>query len=133
VTQLATCSYAAYREAMGAGVRITLGVPRQLPPGRFRWPYLSEAAPKPWYFRAAAAKFDRYYLAQLDRFANDIETKLGWIAERYPGPIVALCFERKVQPGECHRLLFGRWLEQRLGIEVPELDPAIKSGQAARR
>jgi hypothetical protein len=108
---------------MGAPVRITLGVPRQLPPGRWRWPFLSEAAPKPWYFRAGPEKFGRYYLAQLERFADDITRKLGWLAERYPGqPIVACCFERRVTEGDCHRLLFGRWLQDRLGQEVRELD-----------
>jgi hypothetical protein len=124
VATIATCSYGAYDPRMGAGVRITLGVPRQLPPGRFRWPFLSEAAPKPWYFRSAPEKFDRMYRAQLERFADDIETKLGWLAGRYPGQaLVACCFERRVSEGDCHRLLLGRWLQDRLGQEVRELDP----------
>src|SRR5262249_26500231 len=122
--QLATCSYSAYRPGMGAPVRITLGVPRQLPPGRWRWPYLAEAAPRGWYFRAAPEQFDACYASQLNRFAADIETKPAWLAERYPGqPLVACCFERRVSEGDCHRLAFGRWLQDRLGIEVPELDP----------
>jgi hypothetical protein len=124
VTAIATCSYAAYHPAMGAPVRITLGVPRQLPPGRWRWPFLSEAAPKPWYFRSAPEKFDRCYRDQLARFADDIETKLTWLAARYPGQaLVCLCYERRVSEGDCHRLLFSRWLQDRLGQEVPELDP----------
>jgi hypothetical protein len=107
---------------MGTGVRITLGVPRQLPPGRFRWPFLAELAPRPWYYRAAPEKFDRYYRAQLDRFAEDILTKITWLTEAF-GPVTLCCFERKVQPGECHRLIAAEWLQNRLGIEVPELDP----------
>jgi hypothetical protein len=122
--KIATCSYGAHRPAMGAGVRITLGVPHQLPPGRFRWPFVSELAPRPWYFRAGPEKFASCYLSQLARFADDIEIKLGWLAERYPGQaLIACCFERRVSEGECHRLLFSRWLQDRLGIDVPELDP----------
>jgi hypothetical protein len=95
---LATCSFAAYQPRMGTGVRIALGVPRQLPPGRWHWPFVAELAPRPWYFRAAAEKFDRHYLAQLDRLADDIETKLGWLAERY-GPLVLCCFRVQGQRG----------------------------------
>jgi hypothetical protein len=127
VTSLATCSFGAYHPRMGAGVRVTLGVPRFPPPpmpGRFRWPYLAEAAPRGWYFRASPQKFERCYLSQLNHFAGDIEMKLGWLAERFPdSPLIACCFERRVSEGECHRLLFGRWLQDRLGTEVPELDP----------
>jgi hypothetical protein len=133
MTTLATCSFGAYRPTMGIGVRITLGAPRTLPPGRWRWPYLAELAPRPWYFRAAPEKFGRMYLAQLERFADDILTKLGWLTAEY-GPCTLLCFERRVSgPTDCHRRAAAGWLQDRLGIEIPELDPATKSGQAARR
>jgi hypothetical protein len=120
-----TCSYAAWRPEMGQPVRITLGLPRwPHPPGRERWPFLAEAAPAGWYFRSAPEKFARCYVAQLDRLAGDIETKLGWLAERYPGQaLFACCFERRVSEGDCHRLLLSRWLHDRLGLDVPELDP----------
>jgi hypothetical protein len=111
---------------MGAGVRITLGVPRQLPPGRWRWPHLAEAAPKPWYFRAGPERFTAAYLAQLNRFADDIDRKLAWLADAYPDqPITLLCFDRRVGDGGtfCHRLLFSRWWTERTGQPVPELDP----------
>ncbi len=121
---LATSSYAAWQPEDGTPVRITLGLPRwPRPPGRERWIYVSEVAPRPWYFRAAPEKFDRMYLSQLDRLAADIETKLAWLAERFDGPLVLCCFERKVRPGDCHRLLFSRWWTERTGQPVPELDP----------
>jgi hypothetical protein len=109
---------------MGAPVRITLGIPRQLPPGRFRWPFLSEAAPKPWYFRSAPEKFDRMYRAQLARFADDIDIKLTWLADRYPGQaLVCLCYERRARgPADCHRRIFADWWTERTGDPVPELD-----------
>jgi hypothetical protein len=123
---LATCSFAAYTERMGAGVRITLGVPRWPPPpgGRMRWPYLAEASPRGWYYKAAPEKFTACYLSQLHRFAADIDRKLIWLADRYPGQtLIACCFERRVGPHDCHRLDFGRWYEERTGQPVPELDP----------
>ncbi len=128
---LATCSYSAWRAGYGQPIRVTLGKPRwPEPTGRAQWVYFSELAPKPWYWRSA--RFDTYYRRQLDRFAEDIEMKVAWLAERF-GPITLLCYERRVLPGECHRLIAGEWISKRLGIEVPELDPATKSGQAARR
>jgi len=122
--QLATCSFAAYQPRMGTGVRITLGVPWKLPPGRWHWPYLAELAPRPWYFRAAPEKFDTCYLAQLDKLAEDIDLKLTWLAQRYPGQtLIALCYERRVRgPQDCHRRLWADWHEARTGQHVPELD-----------
>jgi hypothetical protein len=120
---ISTCSFAAYQPGMGAGVRITLGVPRQLPPGRWRWPYLAELAPRSHYFRAGPEKFAARYVAQLDRLADDIETKLGWLAERYDGPLVLCCFERRVSgPNDCHRRRWADWWTERTGQPVPELD-----------
>lgn len=132
---LATCSYAGWRPEHGTPVRITLGQPRwPSPPGRERWPFLAELAPRGWYFRAGPEKFAACYLSQLNRFAADIETKLGWLAERYDGPITLCCFERRVQPGDCHRLLAAEWLRDRLGLDVPELDPRPRShGRADQR
>jgi hypothetical protein len=128
---LATCSFAAYEPRMGMGVRITLSPPQWPPPpgGRARWIYLAELAPRGWYFRSA--RFDQHYIRQLNRFAADIERKLGWLAEAF-GPVTLCCYERRVLPGECHRLIAAEFVSNLLGIEVPELDPAIKSGQAAR-
>lgn len=130
---ITTGSYAGWRPEHGTPVRVTLGIPRwPRPPGRERWIYLAELAPRPWYFRAAPEKFDRYYLAQLDRLAADIETKLGWLAERFEA-VSMLCYERRITgPSSCHRRLWADWHEARTGQHVPELDPAIKSGQAAR-
>ena len=108
---------------MPVPVRITLG--QQVwwtPPGRARWLFLAELAPRRSYFRADAATFDREYLAQLERHAGDIEAKLGWLTGAY-GDICLCCFERRVRgPADCHRRLFAGWWEQRTGEVVPELD-----------
>jgi hypothetical protein len=120
---ISTGSYAGWRPEHGTPVRITLGIPRwPRPPGRERWIYLAELAPRPWYFRAAPEKFDRMFRAQMDRLAADIVEKLTWITGKY-GPCSLLCYERRVRgPQDCHRRAAARWLEDRLGIEVPELD-----------
>lgn len=123
--QLATCSYAGRREHMGTPVRITLGQPRwPRPPGRERWPFLAELSPRPAYFRRSRETFTAAYLAQLDRLADDIERKFGWLADRFDGPAVLCCFERGPLTDDnwCHRRLAAAWLSDRLGIEIPELD-----------
>lgn len=122
---ITTGSYAGWRPEHGTPVRITLGQPRwPRPPGRERWIYLAELAPRPGYFRAAPEKFDRMFRAQMDRLAADILAKLTWITDEY-GPCSLLCFERRVRPGpqDCHRRIAAEFIENRLGIEVRELDP----------
>jgi hypothetical protein len=119
---LSTTSYADWRPAMGTPVRITLGMPRQPPPGRERWIYLAELAPRGWYFRQP--DYARHYLAQLDRHANDIERKLGWLSDQF-GPLVLCCFERRpktrpITAEDCHRRHFAAWWQARTGQPVPE-------------
>lgn len=126
---LATCSYGAFRREMGSCVRITLSAPRvRLPDPRYgdftHWPYIAELAPRRSYFRAPADEFDREYLAQLDRLADDIESKLS-VMPSPSGTIVLCCYERAVTgPEVCHRRLFAGWAQQRWGIDIPELDAA---------
>jgi hypothetical protein len=121
---LATCSYSAYRQEMGTPVRITLGIPRWPdPPGRQHWIFVSELAPRWAYFHAEPDVFERRYRAQLERHQTDILDKLAWLAGRF-GPLTLCCFERHVSwPADCHRRIAAMWLQDRLGVEVPELDP----------
>jgi hypothetical protein len=133
IPKIKTCSYTGYRRDMGTAIRITLGIPRfiSLPDPRYsrysRWPYIQELAPRKEYFNAPEAVFDARYLAQLDERAADIMRKIAWfggegIAEH--GAIVLLCFEKKIAgPHDCHRRLASGWLSQRLGVEIPEMDP----------
>jgi hypothetical protein len=128
--RIVTCSYSGYRREFGTAVRITLGIPRwiRLPDPRYsdyaRWPYVSELAPRPQWFKAPAEVFDARMLDQLDRLADDIDRKLRAIPPE-SGALALCCFERRVTgPEMCHRRLVAGWLEHRYGIEVPELDPA---------
>ena len=124
-----TSSYAGWRPEHGQPVRITLGGPRRPEPtGRARWLYVAELAPRGWYFNTAPEKFGRMYAAQLERLGDDIERKLGWLAGSF-GPLVLCCFERRVSgPSDCHRRAAAEWLEKRLGIDIPELDPRNPRG-----
>jgi hypothetical protein len=133
IPQIKTCSYTGYRRDFGTAIRITLGIPRfiHLPDPRYsaysRWPYIEELAPRREYFSAPEAEFDARYLDQLSRSAADIFRKLSWFAAEgmaEHGSIVLLCFEKRINgPHDCHRRLAANWLSERLGIEIPEMDP----------
>lgn len=76
-------------------------------------------APKYWFFRRYKEDHDEeaytaaYYEEVLDRIdPNEVYHELGEDA-------VLLCWE---PPGKfCHRRLVAQWLEENLGINVPEL------------
>lgn len=123
--EIATCSYAAFMPTMGTPIRISLGGPRRPEPtGRERWLYVAELAPAGWYLNAGPDDFTRHYTAQLDLKTDDIETKLGLLADEF-GPLVLCCWERQITGPECHRRLFSQWYEARHpGQSVPELDGA---------
>jgi hypothetical protein len=125
---IVTCSWSAYRREMGACVRISLGVPRvKLPDPRYteraHYLYVAELAPRRAYWNAPPDEFDRCYLEQLGQLADSIDAKLSAIPPEH-GALALLCWERRITGPECHRRLAAAWLEQRYGIEVPELDPA---------
>jgi hypothetical protein len=128
--KIVTCSWSAYRREMGACVRISLGVPRgvRLPDPRYteraQWPYVTQLAPRRSYFHELADVFDRMYLEQLSRLADEIDQALLAIPPEN-GSLVLCCFERRVTgPADCHRRLAARWLKGRYGVEVRELDAA---------
>jgi hypothetical protein len=126
--QLVTCSWSAYRREMGAYVRISLGVPRvKLPDPRYterrHYVYVSELAPRREYFHAPADEFARRYVDQLRLYADDIDRKLAAIPPEH-GAICLLCWERRITGPECHRRLAARFLADRYGVEVAEMDAA---------
>lgn len=122
--EIATCSYAAFQPTMGTAIRISLGGPhRPEPSGREHWLYVAELAPRGWYFNAEPDVFARRYLEQLDRLSDDIEAKLGLLADEF-GAVALCCFERRVRgPEDCHRRLWAQWWTEHVtGEEVPEHD-----------
>jgi hypothetical protein len=119
---ITTTSYADWRWGDPVPVRISLGKPRWTPPGRERWVYLAELAPRPWYWRRSRETFTACYLSQLNRLADDIETKLGWLAGHF-GAVTLCCWERDPSDPStwCHRRLWADWWTGRTGQQVPEL------------
>jgi len=127
--QLVTCSWSAYRREFGTAVRISLGVPRvKLPDPRYtecqHYVYVAELAPRRAYWNALPDEFDRAYLAQLAQFADSIDAKLAAIPPEH-GALALLCWERGVSSeADCHRRLAARFLGDRYGVEIVEMDPA---------
>lgn len=114
---------------MGVPVRTSVGYPR------FTW-----NGPKLEYARICAphgifgTTTDRQaYLAayrdHLNAHAGEVSSQLARIAQAHSDTrLVLLCFERLDQPGKwCHRTTLASWLEERTGLEVPELGPVVES------
>jgi hypothetical protein len=125
--QIATCSYTGYQREMGMPVRISRSAPRwaKLPSERFgtftRWAAVAGLMPDKVYADAPDDEFARRFNGQMDDLADSILTELTALHGLY-GPLVLCCFEKDLtDPYACHRTLAARWLEGRLGIEVPEL------------
>jgi hypothetical protein len=104
-------------------IGISRGVPRGMKAGYRRYPALNPGA---WFNKVSAgeylARYNAEILAPLDpkKVADDL-MKLG--AGKVP---VLLCFEdpRGCSAGSCwcHRHIVAQWLENYLGITVPEVD-----------
>lgn len=112
---------------MGTPVRISRSAPRwaKLPSERFgaftNWPAVAGLMPDRSYADAPPVEFAWRYRGQLDDLTGVIETELRALHGLH-GPLVLCCFEKELPtPYTCHRTLAARWLEERLGISVPEL------------
>ena len=120
---LLTSSYHGFDRSMGVAVAISLGQPRWplpyviadevrelMPAGLLRRP------------RLPPDEFDRLYVERLDSIGvKRISARLTAIHATHARPLVLLCWER---PGErCHRRIAAVWIEDRLGLHVPEAEP----------
>lgn len=130
VPDLATCSYRALTSEMGVGVSTSVGKPRGWHGSREKGipskPFINEIAPygifnhKPAYDEAT---FRRLYAERLEENAPAIDQRIAHYQDEFPGQrLVILCWCTISEPdGFCHRRMAARWLEDRYGIEVPEL------------
>lgn len=107
-------------------VGISRGKPRWKLPYRYR--VLRELAPS----REALAihdhaEFEEAYLAGLEEIgAQTILAQLERISAEEGGrPLVLLCYENVLAGDWCHRQIAAEWMQERLGIEVPELEPGM--------
>jgi hypothetical protein len=98
---------------------ISRGRPKWSLPYRFR--VLSDLAPSREAFKAPDGEWQRIYRLQLEELgAQRILEDLERISNGHG--VIMLCWERP-EPGNdfCHRRVLAAWLEEQLGIEVPEL------------
>lgn len=103
-------------------IGVSRGTPRGMPAGYRRYPAL---APGSWFMSVGPAeyltRFNAEILGPLDPAA--VAAKLAALSgDKVP---VMVCYERadKIEAGEqwCHRHLVAQWLEDRLGVTVPEV------------
>lgn len=95
-------------------IGVSRSVPRGYPPGYRR---LRDLEPGPWFNSVPPDEFHRRYMAQLDRL--DAQAIVDQIAEMAAGYEAAAlcCYEVR---GWCHRALISQWLQQQIGLDVPE-------------
>ncbi len=102
-------------------IGVSRGTPRRSTEYKYR--LLKSLAPddRAWSMKGRAA-FERAYLYQLEELgAERILTDLKAIAGDRPA--ILLCWERLTGPDEwCHRTLLARFLEEKAGFQVPELE-----------
>jgi hypothetical protein len=120
---LVTSRYRSWKPAHGVPIRSTVGEPKfwRGPPLVF----VRALAPYGDFGRHLPTdEARRRYLARLDRHAEEIVTALAALARSHPDqPLVVLCFE-DVHAGQvCHRRWFAEWMQDRHGVEFPELRP----------
>ena len=120
---LAVCSYTAFREEMGVAVRTSTGYPRFWRGTRLE--YAKLCAPFGIFGKVTDPdEYARLYRAHLDAHAGEVAAELAVIARRRKARLVLCCFEDLSKPGKwCHRTTLAAWLEERTGLEVPELGP----------
>jgi hypothetical protein len=120
-TTLVTSRYQTWRPDDGVPIRTTVGAPKfwrgpDLVDGRITAPYglLSEELP--------TDEARRRYRQRLDDRADCVVATLASIATRHPDQTLCLlCYEDVHAGEECHRRWLAEWLDDRYGIEVPEV------------
>lgn len=121
---LYTCSFYHAKRAPGR-----ISIARRAPKGMTDLPAFPELAPGGWFNSVSEARYRVLYaqevLARLDPM--DVVLRLVALAESVYGPGTApvlLCWEKNpdTDPQDfCHRRLVASFLEEALGIDVPEI------------
>lgn len=118
-------------DADAQAVAISRGVPRWPLPFSYRR-LLALAPSRETFALDDPAEFERAYLAGLDalgpdRVVHDLRRVSGGKAA------ILLCWEDLSKPGQwCHRMTLASWLRDRLGVDVPELQPGDLGSQEHR-
>lgn len=101
-----------------------VSIARNAPRG-FVMPAYRQLAPGTWFKRTAYDEYRKLYFEQLAKL--DPQKVVDDLHELAGGhEPVLLCWERLRKPGEwCHRRMVAEWLEQSLGLAVPEYEEAL--------
>ncbi len=109
-----TAAWSAYR---GPGrISISRSAPRRAPAG---YRLYRKLAPGPWFNSVDDDTYHRLFLAEI---LAPLDPRQVWAelhALAAPHEPVLLCWEH--DPAGCHRRMVAAWLEQALGVRVPEL------------
>jgi hypothetical protein len=101
---------------------VRIGISRGVPKGMDYCPNMRILAPGPWFKSVTPAEFVVRYRAILDRL--DPQGLADELHRYGPHPTI-VCWEQPqaIHAGRswCHRHLVAAWLEDKLGIEVPEV------------
>jgi hypothetical protein len=128
-TKLATTRYPDWRRESGVPLRITVGAPKgwkgpKLVDARLLAPYGLLGSDLPIDVRR------ELYEQRLDRRGVEVVALLARIAREHPGErLCLLCYEDLHAGRECHRRWLAAWIEDRFGVDVPELIVRTSSPQ----
>lgn len=112
-------------------VGISRGIPRW--PLSYRYRLLRLLAPTRETFGKGTDDFAEQYVARLEEIGLEkIVSDLARIGEKNRDrPLVLLCWEK---PSEfCHRHVLGDWIQENVGVEVPELVPGMIAAESGVR
>lgn len=134
--ELFTARYADYDPAWGVAVRTSVGMPKGWRYGPLE--HVRRITPYGLLRVSDRAEFTRLYTERLEHAgAETIAARLQGISDAHHGqPLWLCCFENLRTPGAwCHRTILGEFLEERLGIEVVEVNkpPANRRAQGVDR
>lgn len=116
-----TASYSDFQSAWGVPVRTSVGEPKW-----WREPleHVRRLTPYGLLDISDPTAFACRYFEQLDHAGSDaLAARFQTLSATHGGrPLVFCCFCSIAKPGVwCHRELLSTWIEDRLGLQVPEL------------
>ncbi len=96
-----------------------IGISRGTPRGQSGYRMYRALAPGEWFNKVSAEEYRDRYMAQLakldpNRVLSDLQALAG---DRIPA---LLCFEKPDDGQWCHRAFVSAWLNDKLGLNVPE-------------
>lgn len=115
-----TASFFTYPSTGPGRISIARHAPRGYPKGYRTY---SKLAPGEWFNRVTYSEYRRLYFAQLSKLDPEAVVKDLYALVGVGINPVLLCYERPpfdAVRNYCHRRMAAEWLENKLGLEIPE-------------